>query len=169
MQQFGSTSERNKTAIFFLWHVNVSLCPCIYRQILVLWYLAVGCWKVSVARLVVFCSIYTYVSFHMSTILTHVQRFWEVTLLRVEYLASLPLLIHITVKRRGAAALTSLTQWCLPLQESFRCGQFKVTQCRRLWLPWLLFHQLGCHGDSRQPWWSVHSEETNFIFVWAAW
>lgn len=98
----GSTSERNKTTIlhwFLLARKRFFLSQSICRQVLVLWYLAVCRLKGSVMRSVVFCSIYTYVSFNTSTIFSHVQRFWRVGLLWVEYQAPLPLLIHITLMR----------------------------------------------------------------------
>lgn len=92
------TKQQFYIDFFLLLFLAFKLSQSIYRQMLVSWYLTVCRFKTLVMWCVVCSYIYTYVWFHMSTILTHVQRFWQVGLLWVEYQASLPLLIHITLR-----------------------------------------------------------------------
>lgn len=115
----GRPARETKTAIlhwFFLSRKHFFLSQSICSQMLVLCFLAVCRWKGSVMMSVVCCSIYTYVSFHMSTILTNVQRFWELDLFSVEYQGLLHRLIRITMKRCTVGALT----WSVPSVGSMR-------------------------------------------------
>lgn len=140
----------NFTSIFFL-HVNIYFSPspfaekCHFHDV---WHFVVE--KGSVMMSVVCCFIYTYVSFHMSTVLTHAQRFWEVQW-------NIKTHCHC-YSHHYEGMLCCLLLWDLSNDDvrlSRTPSGVDSLNCHCVAAYVMSFHQVGCHGDGRWLWWSI--------------
>ena len=145
------TETKQQFYIDFFWHINIYFSPspfadkCYFHDV---WHFVVE--KGSVTMSVVFCSIYTYVSFHMSTVLTHAQRFWEVQW-------NIKAHCHC-YSHHCEGMLCCLLLWDLSNNDvrlSRTPSGVDSLNCHCVAADVTSFHQVGCHGDGRWLWWSI--------------